>query len=219
MVESKSQQNDQGEMMAGTGRNDAGHDLQKEVGIAIRTENCRKVIAKSGIGTFLEQYRISWDDVASKITDILSRYLSGGLIQLTIEKVGTSEEFSREASGKGGTYTVTLKKVPSLPVFSFKPYVDVVLRLWSIDLFSARLSFLVEADMALKNPAFTIVDKKITRMSSKSLDGSITLSILDGGKPFKLHSWTQSMHLPEIDLTRLSSPASIMVHAGLPAHG
>jgi hypothetical protein len=128
-----------------------------------------------------------------RLVEILSQYLSKGLLQLTIEELAHEKEY-KDAVKEKKDHALVINHEKKLP--PFKAYVEFVVKLGWMELKKIRYDFKVEPKVKVKNARIEIRENKIASITFGSLVTSITLYLLKGDLSMKILSKEISMKIP-----------------------
>jgi hypothetical protein len=129
-------------------------------------------LTKSGLTVDEAKKRLT-----KKIVEILSQYLSKGLLQLTIEEIKNEKEYKDAIQSKKNRAIVMhlSKKLPP-----FKVYVEFVVKSGFIEIMKIRYDFKAEPKVEIKDAKMIIQGNRIKSVSFGSFIASITLYLLKG---------------------------------------
>ncbi len=131
--------------------------------------------------------------LVKKLVEILSQYLSDGLLQLTIEEVMNEKEYKDAIQGKKNHAVVAHldKKLPT-----FNAYVEFIIRSGLMEIAKIRYDFEAEPEVEAKDIKLKIQGDKIKSVSFGTFIASISLYLLKDKHPVKISSIERSLSLP-----------------------
>ncbi len=131
-------------------------------------------------------------EMMNEIVKTASKYLTKGLLQLTIEEI-TSEKECQDALSekKGRTVVMRLSRTLS----PLKIYSELIIKCGSIELKKFRFDFKAEPKVEIEDIDVTIQNKRVKSVSFGSFKASITLSLLKGEIAMKIASIEKSLNL------------------------
>ena len=130
--------------------------------------------------------------LTKKIIEILSQYLSKGLVQLTIEEIANEKEYKDAIQGKKDTALVMLLS-KDLPPFNI--YVEFLIKSGEIEVSKIRYDFTIESKIKIKDAKVIIRKNKINSMSFGSFSVSITLYLLNNEQRIELGTLEKSLNV------------------------
>ena len=136
-------------------------------------------------------------DIINEIVTTLSKNLTKGLVQLTIEEI-INEKKSKDAIRGKRDQTIVLSLNRKLS--SFKVYVEFIVKSGSIEIKKFKYDFRVEPKVQIKDIKVNIQENKIKSVSFGLFATSITLSLLIGESVINIGSIEKNLSLPVITL-------------------
>jgi|MTBAKMStandDraft_1061839.scaffolds.fasta_scaffold14885_2 hypothetical protein len=128
----------------------------------------------------------------------LSDYITNGLVQLTIQQIPSTKEYRDAFRTEDQTYEITLNKLPPLNLVEFYPYLDVVVKQGTIDIWKKRLQFKVRSVINLKDVKITLRQQKVSCVDFGLLKADVTVYLMKGNYPVEIHSFNRDLALPTI---------------------
>ena len=168
-------------------------------------EDLKKSIKNSGTEDF-SQARKLWNKLGLKITvseeemintviEILSKHLTKGLLQLTVEEITGNKEL-RDAISEKKSKIIIMRLSRDLP--PFKIYAEYIVKSGSVELKKFRFDIKVESNVEIENINVTIEDNNVKSLSFGSFKTYVTLSLLKGEQAIKIVSIEKSLNLPVV---------------------
>ncbi|HEY9206576.1 MAG TPA: hypothetical protein VIO58_11720 [Candidatus Methanoperedens sp.] len=176
-------------------------EIAEEINKAIET---RETEYFSEIKEWLTKSGIEADkakkELTKRIVEILSKYISNGLMQLTVDEMMKEKEFT-EAFKKKKDHALIARLSKQLP--PLKVYVEFVVKTGCIEIKKIRYDFKAEPQVEIKDAKIIIQENRITSVSFGSFIASITLYLLKGSLAVKLFSMERSLKLSEPSLPEI----------------
>jgi hypothetical protein len=135
-------------------------------------------------------------ELTKKIIEILSQYLSKGLVQLTIEEIANEKESKDAIQGKKDNVLV-MHLSKDLPPFNI--YVEFLIKSGEIEISKIRYDFTIESNIEIKDTKLIIQKNKISSISFGSFSVSITLYLLNNEQRIELGTIEKSLSLGKLD--------------------
>jgi hypothetical protein len=136
-------------------------------------------------------------EMINEIVTTLSKYLTKGLLQLTIEEI-INEKKSKDAIKEKRDQTIVMSLNKKLS--SFKVYVEFIVRSGSIEIKKFKYDFKVEPKVQIKDIKVNIQENEIKSISFGLFVTSMTLSLLIGESVINIGSIEKDLSLPVITL-------------------
>ena len=126
----------------------------------------------------------------------LSRYVTYGVVQLSIEKVKATDEYRESFRDTKEPYTIVLHRLMPLALPEYVPRISLALKAGATELWRADSAFAVRGLMGLRDTRLTLHEKKLQEFKFGSLKGAI--SIYMKGEQIKdiLHSFDRDLTIP-----------------------
>ncbi len=164
-------------------------------------EDLTKAIKDSGTEEFSEAKEL-WNKLGLKVTvtkeeminavvENLSKNLTKGLLQLTVEEITSEKELKGALQEKKGQ-TIVMRLSRNLP--PFKIYTELIIKSGLVELKKFRFDFKVEPNVEIEDINVTIQENKVKSVSFGSFKTSITLSLLKGEQSVKIVSIEKSLN-------------------------
>ncbi len=164
-----------------------------------------KAVKDTGTEEF-SKARKSWNKLGLKVTvtkeeminaivETLSKHLTNGLLQLTVEKI-TNEKECKDALREKKNQTIVMNMSGDLP--PFKIYAESIIKSGLIELTKFRFDFKVEPSVEIEDINVTIQENKVKSVSFGSFKASVALSLLKDEQDVKMISIEKSLNLPDI---------------------
>ena len=131
--------------------------------------------------------------LTKRIVEILSQYLSNGLLQLTIEELINEKEY-KEAIRDKKAHAIVIQLSKKLA--PFKVYVDFVVKYGLMEIKRIRYDFKAESKVEIKDAKIVIKENRIGSVSFGTFIASITLYLLKGKHAVKIGSIERSLTFP-----------------------
>ncbi|VVB85525.1 Uncharacterised protein [uncultured archaeon] len=169
-----------------------GNELAEEISkkdllSGIDFSGAREWLSKSGLNA-----EESKKEITKKILEILSQYLSKGLLQLTIEEIANEKECRDAIQGKKDKALV-MNLSKDLPPFNI--YVETIIKSGSIELKKIKFEFAIKSNVAINDAKIIISKNKINSIKFGSFSASITLYLVNGQQQIKLGTIERSLSL------------------------
>ncbi|MFZ2071780.1 MAG: hypothetical protein WAV32_09355 [Halobacteriota archaeon] len=148
----------------------------------------KKWFTKSGLGVDVVK-----KDLTKKIVEILSQYLSKGLLQLTIEEITNEKECKDAIRGKKD-HAIVMRLTKKLP--PFKVYVEFVVKSGLMEIKRIRYDFKAESKVEVKDATIILQGNRIRSISFGLFIASLTLYLLKGDHAVKIGSMERSLSFP-----------------------
>lgn len=136
-------------------------------------------------------------EMINEIVTNLSKYLTKGLLQLTIEEI-INEKKSKDAIKEKREQTIVLNLNKKLS--TFKVYVEFIVKSGSIEIKKFKYDFRVEPKVQIKDIKVNIQENKIKSVSFGLFAASMTLSLLIGESVISIGSIEKNLSLQVITL-------------------
>jgi hypothetical protein len=141
----------------------------------------------------------AWNELRKRLVEVLSDYVTKGLIQVTIEEIAKDENCRGAAAKKDGQECeVKFTRLPALKPDPFDPYVEVVVRAGAMEMKPIRFDFTVQPQVEVKNAKIVFKDGFVKAISLGTLEAKVSLSLKNGKQKIPLHTWTSQVPVPEI---------------------
>lgn len=131
--------------------------------------------------------------LVKKLVDILSQYLSDGLLQLTIEEVMNEKEY-KDAVQRKKNHAIVAHLEKKLPTFN--AYVEFIIRSGLMEIAKIRYDFEAEPEVEVEDIKLNIQGYKIKSVSFGTFIASISLYLLKGDLHVKISSIERKLSLP-----------------------
>jgi hypothetical protein len=118
-------------------------------------------------------------DLISRMTRLLLKELSGGLLQVTVEELAGQQEYTDAVNQKKEYAVVVDLKKDLRP---FYPYAEFIAKCGMMEVGKARYDFQVVPGIRIQNARITIKDDSIRRVKFGSFLAVMTISLLRGGQ-------------------------------------
>lgn len=164
-------------------------------------ENAREIIGKLKENGF--QHDEATQYVNDHFIDLLSEFLSGGIISRTVQEIGSTPEYQASPERtKSDTVetTFTLTKQLSVDIGKLYPYIDVSVKAGPVEIERTRFSFTITGTVTLENPSITVYRKKIVRAALGTVTPSFSLYYVSGGEEKLIHTFEKPFVFDEIEL-------------------
>ncbi len=133
------------------------------------------------------------EDLIKRVAETLSKELSGGLLQLTVEEIGKEKKYKDAVSSRRDLAVVAhLSKYLS----PLRVYVEFVVRFGSIEMKKIRYDFKVESTVEVKDVKVTIREGRIRSLDFGLFTVTMKLYLLKENKLVELGKKTMSLKLP-----------------------
>ncbi len=149
--------------------------------------DARTWLAKSGLGAGKVE-----EAIVKKIVETLSRNLTEGLLELTVDEIANEKEYKDAVEGKREVAVVAhLEK--ELPPFI--AYVEFIVKSGPMEIKKIRYDFKVEPTVEVRDARITIVASRVRSVAFGSLIVSVTLDLLRGDQDMELGSFRREWRL------------------------
>ncbi len=167
-------------------------------------EDINKAISDHGTEEFSEakswwaklglKVDIAEKEMMNEIVETLSKHLTKGLFQLTVEEI-INEKECKDAIQKKKDQTIVMRL--SRKLSPFKIYVEFVVKSGLMEVKKIRYDFRAEPKVEIKDIKVNIQENKIKNILLGPFIASITLSLLKGDRTVKIGSIKKSLILQE----------------------
>jgi hypothetical protein len=142
--------------------------------------------------------------VNEQFLDLLSDFISGGLVSRTVREIGSTPEYYKSpehAKSKQVETTFTLTKKLSVDLGGIYPYIDVSIGAGLVEMKKTRFPFKLTGKVTVQNPRITVFKGKIVRAAIGTVTPSFSLFYSGGGKDRLIHTFDKPFTFNEINFT------------------
>jgi hypothetical protein len=168
-------------------------------------DDLTKAVKDSGSGEFSKAKKL-WNKLGLKVTvteeeiinaivETLSKNLTNGLLQLTVEEI-TSEKECKDALREKKSQTVVMRLSRDLP--PFKIYAEFIIKSGLVEIKKFRFDFKAEPNVEIEDIKLTIQENKVKSLSFGAFKAYVTLSLLKGEQAMNIVSIEKSLSLPVV---------------------
>lgn len=135
-------------------------------------------------------------DIRKAMAMRLSRYVTYGIVQLSIEHVKATEECRESLRDTKEPYTVVLHRLTPFALPEYVPRISLTLKAGAAELWHADTAFAVRGLMGLRDTRLTFHEKKLQEFKFGSLKGAITVCLKGEQIEDILHSFDRDLTIP-----------------------
>lgn len=152
--------------------------------------DAEQYVLKSGAGP------VKKTDIQGEFVNLLSGFITNGLVELTVERVTSTDEFRHSARESGSPTTIILEKLPPLDLPEFSPYVTIAIRSGAVEIWQMKTAFSVKSFVSLKNTRISVRDKKLKEFKFGSLNAAMAIYLKKDRIEEELHSFERGITVP-----------------------
>jgi len=135
-------------------------------------------------------------DIRRAVAMRLSRYVTYGIVQLSIERVKATDEFRESLHDSKEPYSVVLHRLMPLALPEYVPRISLALKAGATELWRADSAFAVRGLMGLRDTRLTFHEKKLQEFKFGSLKGAISVYMKGEQIEDILHSFDRELTIP-----------------------
>ncbi|HUU74785.1 MAG TPA: hypothetical protein VMW63_01710 [Methanoregulaceae archaeon] len=134
--------------------------------------------------------------IRQQVARSLSRYITYGLVQLSVEQVKATDEFRESLRDTSEPYTIVLHRLLPLSLPEYAPRISLALKAGATELWRADTAFAVRALMGLRETRITLQERKLKEFKFGSLKGAISVYLKKEQIEEILHSFNRDLTIP-----------------------
>lgn len=135
-------------------------------------------------------------DMRQMVASRLSRYITYGIIQLSIEQMKATDDFRESLRDEKEPYTVVLHRLMPLVLPEYVPRISFALRAGATELWRMDSAFAVRGLVGLRDTRLTFHEKKLQEYKFGSLKGAISIYMKGEEIQDILHSFDRDLTFP-----------------------
>jgi len=135
-------------------------------------------------------------DIEREVAKRLSKYITQGLVQLSIERVRTTNEFQSSLRDSKAPYTVVLHTLLPLNLPEYTPRITFALKAGPTEIWRTESSFAIRSLVNLKDTRITLEENKLKEFRFGSLSAAMSIYLKKEQMEGAIHSFNRDLTVP-----------------------
>jgi hypothetical protein len=171
-------------------------EIAEEVDVMLRKHG---ISAIRQAGQFLRKSPSSTlkeGDIGREVTRRLSKYITHGLVQLSIERVKETGEYRQSLRDSAEPYTVVLHKLLPLNLPEYAPRISFALKAGATEIWRTESTFAVRSLVSLTDTRITLQEHKLKEFRFGSLNAAMSIYLKKEQVEEAIHSFNRDLTVP-----------------------
>lgn len=135
-------------------------------------------------------------DIEMAVARRLSKYVTHGLVQLSIERVQATDEFRQSLRDSPEPYTVVLHKLLPINLPEFAPRITFSLKAGVTEVWRTESSFAIRSLVSLNDTRITLQENKLKEFRFGSLSAAMSVYLKKEQIEEAIHSFNRDLTVP-----------------------
>ena len=171
-------------------------EIAEEVDVMIRKHG---ISAVRQAGKFLRKSpspSLKEHDIEREVARRLSKYITHGLVQLSIERVKETGEYRQSLRDSSEPYTVVLHKLLPFNLPEYAPRITFALKTGATEIWRTESTFAVRSIVSLTDTRITLQENKMKEFRFGSLNTAMSIYLKKEQVEEAIHSFNRDLTIP-----------------------